>query len=63
MNYVNLITSSVYSVEVPPTFIVNFFKSQVFFGLLELAVEFARVGSRVHSSWPLSVSSEAAKEL
>ena len=37
-SYINLILSSVYSVEVPPTFIVNFFKGQVSFGSLELAV-------------------------
>ena len=37
-SYVNLISSSVYSVEVPPAFIVNLIKGQVSFGLLELAV-------------------------
>ena len=37
-SYVNLITSSVYSVEVPPAFIVNIFKGQVSFDSLELAV-------------------------
>ena len=40
-SYVNLITSSVYSVEVPHAFIVNFFNGQVSFGSLgslELAV-------------------------
>ena len=37
-SYVNLITSSVYSVEVPPAFIVNFFKGQVWFGSPELGV-------------------------
>ena len=38
-SYINLITLSVYSVEAPPTFIVNVCKSQASFGSLELAVE------------------------
>ena len=38
MSCVNFITSSVYSVEVPPIFIVNPFKGQVPFSSLELAV-------------------------
>ena len=51
--YINLITSFVYSVAVPPIFIVNLFKDQVSFGLLELAVP----------GRPVSVSSEATKGL
>ena len=38
MSYADLITSSIYSVEVPQTFIVNFFKGQVSFSSLLLAV-------------------------
>ena len=38
MSYINLIMSSVYSVEVPSAFIENLFKGQVLFGSLKLAV-------------------------
>ena len=51
-SYVNLITSSVHSIEMPPTFIVNLFKGHVSFGSLELAVGAVAI-----------VSSEATKEL
>ena len=37
-SYINLIMSSVYSIEVASAFIVNFFEGQVSFVLLELAV-------------------------
>ena len=38
MSYVNLITSSIYSVNAQHAFIVNLFKGQVMLGSIELAV-------------------------
>ena len=51
MSYINLIMSFMYSFEVLPAFIVNFFEGQVSFGSLE----YGAVGA------PLSVSSEATR--
>ena len=44
-NYVNLISSSVYSVEVLPVFIVNLCKGQISVDSLELAVGVAVISS------------------